>query len=100
VEKRLLEYKEGNRSEIPQLLLDKPPERSIYRPFEESKGPLNQIMIRPGFGDDKPIDVASLSQVIKAIAPFKAFRVYMKDGDKKTKKAVDQIIEEEAKRCR
>jgi hypothetical protein len=57
-------------------------------------------MIRPGFGDDKPIDVASLSQVIKAIAPFKAFRVYMKDGDKKTKKAVDQIIEEEAKRCR
>lgn len=100
VEKRIFDLKRENVIEIPQLLEDKPPERSIYKPFAESKGPLNQIMIRPGFGDDKPVDVASVSQVIKAIAPFKAYRVYIRDGEEKAKMLIDQIVEEEAKRCR
>jgi HD superfamily phosphohydrolase len=97
-EKSLIAFAEENRETIPKVLIDSPG-RSIYRDFEESKGPLNQIMIRPGLGD-KPIDVASISQVIKAIAPFKAFRVYMKDGDEKTKTTINQIIEKEVKRCR
>ena len=99
VEKRLVEFVNGNSGEIPRLLVDKA-ERSIYKLFEESKGPLNQIMMRPGDGVDKPIDVASISQVIKAIAPFKAFRVYMVEGDHKAKVFVNQIIEEEGTRCR
>lgn len=99
VEKRVLRFADENRQGIPQVLVDKA-ERSIYKEFEESKGPLNQIMIRPGFGDDKPIDVASISQVINAIAPFKVFRVYMEDGDHKAKTVVEKIIKEEAKGCR
>ncbi|MGB8259535.1 MAG: HD domain-containing protein [Terracidiphilus sp.] len=98
-EERLLLFADEDAQAVPRILVDTV-ERSIYRQFEESKGPLNQIMMRRGFGDDKPIDVASVSQVINAIAPFKALRVYMMDGDEKTKVTVEQIIEEEAKRCR
>ena len=99
VETRLIEFQRKNGQEIPTILIDKA-ERSIYKLFEESKGPLNQIMLRPGTGVDKPIDVASTSQVIRAIAPFKALRVYMTEGEETAKLFVDQIIEEEAKRCR
>jgi len=100
VKNRLVDFMKGNTQEIPPILVDDTAERSIYKPFEESKGPLNQIMMRLGTRDDKPIDVASISQVIKAIAPFKAFRVYMEEGDKNTKTFIAQIIKEEAKRCR
>jgi len=99
VEKRLIAWeKDGNR-EIPRILVDKP-ERSIYKLSEESKGPLDQIMIRPGAEKNKPVDVESISQVIKAIEPFKALRVYIKEGDEKTKLDIKQIIEEEVERCR
>jgi hypothetical protein len=57
-------------------------------------------MMIPSDGNGKPVDVASISQVIKAIEPFQVFRVYFDKGDHKAKKRVDQIIEEEAKRCR
>jgi len=99
VEKRLIEWEKENKQELPQILLDKK-ERSIYKSSEESKGPLEQIMIRLGTGNDNPVDVASVSQIIKAIDPFQVSRVYFDRGDQKTKAVVDQIIEEEAKRCR
>ncbi len=99
VEKRLVEIAEKSDQEIPQVLVDKA-DRSIYNPYEESKGPLNQIMMRLGAGNNKPVDAASISQVIGAIAPLKVRRVYMDDGDQKTKMNVDKIIEEEVKRCR
>jgi uncharacterized protein len=97
-EKRLIDFAEASSETTPRVLIDTA-ERLLYKQFDESKGPLNQIMIRPGSAD-KPIDVASISQVIKAIAPFKAFRVYIKDGDEKAKTTINQIIEEEVKRCR
>jgi HD superfamily phosphohydrolase len=99
VEKRLMDFATEKQDEIPKILVDKA-ERSIYKLFEESKGPLNQIMMKLGAGDSKPVDVASISQVINAIAPFKAFRVYIEDSDKKTKATVENIIKEEATRCR
>jgi len=99
VEKRLIEWQKEESYEIPQILLDKT-DRSIYNPSDESKGPLEQIMMIPSDGNGKPVDVASISQVIKAIEPFQVFRVYFDKGDHKAKKRVDQIIEEEAKRCR
>ncbi len=99
-EKRLIELTKTNGCEIPTTLVDNKAERPIYKQLEESEGPLNRIMINPNTGSDKPVDIASISQVIKAIAPFKALRVYIKEGDEKAKIEVDQIIEEEAKRCR
>jgi hypothetical protein len=100
VEKRLIEWEEEDRHEIPQILLDKPEPRSIYKRSEESKGPLEQIMMIPGGGNDKPVDVASISQVIKAVDPFQVFRVYFDRGDHKAKERIDNILKEEAKRCR
>ncbi len=99
VERRTNTWGEENKEEIPRILVDKT-ERSMYKPFEESKGPLEQIMIRLGTEDRKPVDVASISEVIRAIAPFKVQRVYIKDGDEKAKKFIGQIIEEEIKKCR
>lgn len=98
VEKRILAWDVENCENVPRILLDRT-ERSLYKPFEESKGPLEQIMIKTGMGNGKPVDVASISQVIKAIAPFKVLRVYMKNGDEKEKIQIDQIIEEEVIRC-
>jgi HD superfamily phosphohydrolase len=98
-EKRLLELAQEMNLECPRMLLDKG-ERSMYKPIEESKGPLNQIMIFPTSANDLPVDVASISQVINAIAPFKFLRVYMGDSEHKTKQKIDEIIDEEAKKCR
>ena len=83
-EKRLIEFAKENSQEIPIVLVDTA-ERSIYKQFDESKGPRNQIMIRPGFGDDKPIDVASISQVIKAIAPSRCYVYIWKTAMKRRK---------------
>jgi HD superfamily phosphohydrolase len=98
-EERLQVFAKENNREMPKVLLDKT-ERSMYNPLEESKGPLNQIMIQSGDENSEPVDVASISQVIKAIAPFKVFRVYMETSDQKAKRFVEQIIKEEATKCR
>ena len=99
VEGRLANWGGQHQEDIPRILLDKT-ERSMYKPFEESKGPLEQIMIKLGNEHSKPVDVASVSQVIKAIAPFKVQRVYIKDGDEKAKQEIQQILDEEIKKCR
>jgi HD superfamily phosphohydrolase len=98
-EKRLLEFTEEVNRDFPRVLLDKG-ERSIYKRIEESKGPLNQIMILPSSGDDLPVDVASISQVVNAIAPFKFLRVYLEEGEQKAKQRIEDILDEEAKKCR
>jgi hypothetical protein len=97
-EKRLLRLMRKTNGESPKVLLDKG-ERSIYKTIEESKGPLNQIMILPGTGTNIPVDVASASQVINAIAPFKFLRVYIADGEQKAKQQIERIITEEAEKC-
>lgn len=98
VERRLFAWNEENSKSTPRILLDRT-ERSLYKPFEESKGPLEQIMMKPSLESTEPVDVSSISQVIKAIAPFKVHRVYIESGDEKAKKKVDQILKKEVKRC-
>lgn len=98
VEARLLQWSREE-SDTPRVLIDKA-ERSIYKVFEESEGPLNQIMIKPNSSTAKPIDVAAISQVIKAIEPFKVFRVYFDESDHKAKDGIEKIVEEEVSRCR
>lgn len=67
-EESLVVFAQENSQEIPRFFVDKA-KRSIYNSSGESKGPLDQIMMRPGAGNNKPVDVASISQVINAIAP-------------------------------
>jgi uncharacterized protein len=97
--KRLDELAKENNNEIPTILVDDV-ERKLYNRLEESNGPLDQIMMKPALGIGDPVDLSSISQVIKAIAPLKVLRVYIKNGDEKAKIEIDRIIEEEAKRCR
>ncbi len=99
VERRVAVWSEENSRDIPRILLDRT-ERSMYRPLEESKGPLEQIMMKHGTGSAKPVDVASISQVVRAIAPLKVLRVYHNESDKKAKLQIEQVIEEEANKCR
>ncbi len=68
----------GNDGEPPRFLIDRP-KRSIYKEFEESKGPLNQMMMR--MADGKLRDMAEISPVISAIREFDALRVYVNKGD-------------------
>jgi len=99
VEKRILEFAEESNKEAPRVLLDKG-ERSIYKRIEESKGPLEQIMILPNAGSATPMDVATISQVVSAIAPFKFLRVYLDGSEEKAKLQIEGILDEEVQRCR
>jgi len=95
VERRLLDWSKENPQGVPHLLIDKP-ERPIYKTMtEESKGPLDQIMMKPTHGTGEPFDVALVSQVVKAIRPFRAFRVYHEKGDEKAKRVLSESIDEE-----
>ena len=98
LEQRIAEWGKNNPNEIPHILIDKP-ERPIYKTMsEESKGPLDQIMMKPGNGNEEPFDVASVSQVVKAIKPFKAFRVNYERSDEKAKLAIERAIDAEVEK--
>jgi hypothetical protein len=67
-------------------------EREPYKQLQESKGALNQIMIkRP---DDSLVDVAEISQVVAAVKTFKLFRVYVSSDDDPTKNLIADSIKE------
>ena len=55
--------------------------REAYKTFRESKGPLNQIRIRTAGAD--LVDLGEVSKIVKAIEPFRFFRLYHADGDRK-----------------
>jgi HD superfamily phosphohydrolase len=67
-------------------------EREPYKQLQESKGALNQIMIkRP---DGSLVDVAEISQVVAAVKTFKLFRVYVSSDDDPTKNVIADAIRE------
>jgi len=96
IETKLRTWAAEHEVDVPTILLDKT-ERSMYKSFEESKGPLEQIMIKTGPDNTKPVDVATVSQVVKAISPLKVLRVYFREGDEKAKKLIDQTLQKEAR---
>ena len=49
--------------------------REAYKTFQESKGPLNQIRIKTVGGD--LVDLGEMSKIVKAIEPFRFFRLIM-----------------------
>jgi len=78
-----------NPSDAPRVLVDKG-ERSPYKEYDESKGPLNQINIRTS--NDELDDLKNQSQVVSAIEPFKMYRVYIANEDDEAKKFIRKII--------
>ena len=47
--------------------------------------------------DDELRDLAEVSDVVRALKPFKAYRVYLARSDQKTEKKVNRIIAEQLK---
>ncbi len=67
--------------------------REAYKTFQESKGPLNQIRIKTASGD--LVDLGEVSNIVRAIEPFRFFRLYHADGDQKALDFIEQTIEGE-----
>ena len=99
---RLIEWSDANSGKqtglpvetdvAPRILVDFA-SRTPYKPFRQTTGPLNQILIR---GADNVVrDMAHCSPVVAAIEEFKLFRAYVDDSDQEAKQAVEAIIAEE-----
>ena len=82
LKKRLEDWIANNKKHSPHILLDFA-KREPYKRFQDSKGPLNQILLNKGNG--KLVDVATLSSVVAGIAPFVSLRVYARREDKTLK---------------
>jgi HD superfamily phosphohydrolase len=67
--------------------------REAYKTFQESKGPLNQIRIRTE-GNDL-VDLGEVSKIVKAIEPFRFFRLYYADGDREALDFIERTIKAE-----
>lgn len=78
------------RNQPPTMFVDEA-HREPYKKFQESKGPINQIMMKGN--DGHLVDVANTSEVIAAVKTFKLYRVYTA-GDQKAKKAANGAIQE------
>lgn len=80
---------------LPKLLVDAA-ERSPYKPVDQSKGPLNQIMVRSGNGF---VDLKERSGVVSALQTFKLLRVYYSKDDTEIQSEVNSAITEGIAEC-
>lgn len=74
------------------ILLDKA-SRSPYKRLDQSKGPLNQIMVRNA--DGSLTDIAEYSSVVAAIPNFELLRYYFDPENSNAIKALREILDEE-----
>jgi hypothetical protein len=65
--------------------------REPYKRFQESKGPLNQIRIKTD--SDILVDLGERSRIVRAIKPFRVFRLYCSEGDDEARKFISGLIE-------
>src|SRR5207253_1370544 len=69
--------------------------RHPYSRLQESKGPLNQIMVRTESGS--LVDLGDRSRIVRAIEPFRLFRLYHAADDEVARALIDRQIEAERK---
>jgi HD superfamily phosphohydrolase len=77
-------------SDTPRILIDQA-EREPYKRLQESKGPLNQIRIKTDGG--VLVDLGERSRVVRAIKPFRVFRLYYAEEDEEARKFIDQAVQ-------
>lgn len=94
VGERIAAWSSEQQDARPRVLVDEAV-REPYKPLQESKGPLNQIMIRSNRTREL-VDVAKMSKVVAAIETFRLFRVYVASEDAEALKCVEGALEEEA----
>jgi HD superfamily phosphohydrolase len=73
----------------PRILIDEV-ERSPYNQLTEDTGPLNQINIHTE--GDRLVDLATRSNVVKALKTYKALRVYHAEEDEEAKGKITEIM--------
>jgi HD superfamily phosphohydrolase len=71
--------------------------REPYKLYQESKGPLNQIIIKTSKGGPL-VDLGELSKVVKAIDPFKFFRIYVSEQETEAIPFIEKIVKEEIRK--
>jgi HD superfamily phosphohydrolase len=89
VEERISDWHTGRQDELPRVLVDRA-EREPYKKLQESKGPLNQIRIRTA--ENHLVDLGERSPIVRAIEPFRLFRVYSALEDNEAQKFIDDAI--------
>lgn len=92
IRERLHTWSYANSTGCPRILLDyasRPP----YKPFKQTTGPLNQILIRVEGG--RICDMAERSRVVSGVETFELFRAYVDKDDHEARAAVNAAIEEE-----
>lgn len=85
----------GEKDDISPRILSDETVREPYKEFQESKGPLNQIMIKTLSGE--LVDLGERSKVVRAIEPYRVYRLYVGDDDDKTRKFIIKVIDAEVK---
>jgi HD superfamily phosphohydrolase len=94
IHEKLNEWMSNKEGASHRILIDQAV-REPYRDFQESKGPLNQIMIRTTGGT--LVDLGERSRSVKAIEPFRLFRVYCADDDQEAQEFVKSTIKGEGR---
>jgi len=84
-----LEKVRDKSKDSPSILCDQA-ERVPYKRFDESKGMLNQILVRDA--DGTLVDLRTKSTVVDAIETFKLNRAYVRRGDDESVAKVEGII--------
>lgn len=97
VKERLAEkFTETANRGIPKLLIDDE-KRSPYKSVDDSKGPLNQIMVRTGANN--LVDLNERSSVVQTLREFKLLRAYFDRNDHETASEIGSAIEEGVAEC-
>lgn len=84
-----LKEQEADTGEAARILIDQYV-RHPYKRFQDSKTPLNQILIR--LGDGPPSDMAELSPIIAHAEPFSLCRAYVFRDDTEAESMVKNIV--------
>lgn len=94
IKDRVEDWRSGGGGGSLRMLSDEA-ERVPYKQLQESKGPLNQIMIKAPSGE--LVDLGERSKVVRAIEPFKLYRLYVRDEDEEARKFIATQVDEGAR---
>jgi HD superfamily phosphohydrolase len=92
IKKQTAEWLSGQADASHRILVDEGV-REAYKTFQESKGPLNQIRIKTAAGS--LVDLGEVSKIVKAIEPFRFFRLYHAEGDREAIEFIERTIKGE-----
>lgn len=92
IRERLQAWSDAHSTACPRILVDYAT-RTPYKPFRQTTGPLNQILIRAE--GDRICDMAERSPVVSGIETFELFRAYVDQDDHEARAVVETSIADE-----